>query len=244
MSVCRAGRVSVCLLASLLCLVACRRGSVPVQPVGPVGEPGVILLAPPRDVVQKGLPHEVGADTGEYLASYMQGALQKRGYVTAASSDARLNTVEVASEDVVLGEARRLGASYALRVILGEFRNAAPMTFRTDFVTLQQADLWEATTGKLLWSSGLPIMFRTNNLGSHERLLDRVGDLVVTQVTARVAPGAPRGGGTGAAGQTNQAAPSPSGTEQRLRELLRLKEQGLITTQEFEAKRTEILDEF
>src|SRR5207253_1110905 len=48
--------------------------------------------------------------------------------------------------EAAVGEARKLNADYVLRTVLGEFRDAAPMTFRRDFVTLESAHLWQAKT--------------------------------------------------------------------------------------------------
>jgi hypothetical protein len=217
-------------------------------------EPGAIFLVPPRDVVQKGQPHEAGVGSGAYLLQRLRTTFAAKGFSTVTTSNPEFSAVLIAPEQAVLEEARRLGAVYALQVVLGEFRNAAPMTFRTDFVILQEAHFWAAATGKLLWSTNLPTIYQANNLGSHERMLDVIGDVLVTNIAGIVAPGpAPATPITDTAPPVPAKATEPihavpasrpdNAAEQRLRELLKLKEQGLINGQDFERKKAEILED-
>lgn len=244
----------LCVGLGLVCLsmTACHRKPKPVKPAPSLLPPGVILIVPPRDVIQKGEPHPAGAGSGAYLSDRLRAEFAKKGFATTTTSDPQFSALTVASEDAVLGEARRVGAPYALQVVLGEFRNAAPMTFRTDFVTLQEAHFWETSTGKLLWSTNLPTFYQTNNLGSHERMLNVVGEVLVANIAGIVAPGgtttpavsntpAPPTAPPSEARSTAQPSVTPT-AETRLRELVKLKDQGLISAKDFERKKAEILD--
>lgn len=65
-------------------------------------------------------------------------------------------------------------------VVLGEFRDAAPMTFRSDYVTLQEAHLWNAESGQVVWSLSV---YEKNNLGSYYSLLDDISNYLVKSIT-------------------------------------------------------------
>jgi hypothetical protein len=57
-------------------------------------------------------------------------------------------------------------------VVLGEFRNAAPMTFRSDFVTLEKASMVNVATGEEVWRLQKPVKLEKTNIGNHLGLLD------------------------------------------------------------------------
>lgn len=234
-------------------LAACHRKPVPAKPAIPLLDPGVILIVPPRDVIQNGQPHPAGAGSGAYLSDRLRTVFAKKGFSATTTGNPQFSPLTVAPEQAVLEEGRRLGAPYALQVVLGEFRNAAPMTFRTDFVTLQEAHFWDTRTGKLLWSTNLPTFYQTNNLGSHERMLDVIADVLVTNIGTIVAAGPPSTSPAPVAEATSPPAAEhevsggtqPRGggdAESRLRKLLKLKEQGLINAKDFDRKKAEILD--
>jgi hypothetical protein len=148
---------------------------------------GTILLLPPRDVVQRGEPHERGAGSGARLLQDLRSGLQARGWVTVVTDSKDFSNLSVATAPAAVSEGKRVGAPYVLQVVLGEFRDAAPMTFRTDFVVLQEARLWDSESGQVVWSLDHPALYATNNLGSYYRLIDAIGRFLVTTI------GAPQG---------------------------------------------------
>src|SRR4029079_15732518 len=110
-----------------------------------------------------GKPHPVGADSGVRFARSLEQAFAERKetreswHVVGATSDARFTNTTVPSAEAAVAEARKVNAAYVLRTVLGEFRDAAPMTFRSDFVTLESAHLWRTNNGALVWSLERPI---------------------------------------------------------------------------------------
>jgi hypothetical protein len=145
---------------------------------------GRILVMPTRDVVQAGRPHPVGAGSGKFL----QSALVRRFTGTrkfsavAYESDAEFN--HLASIDVrkALTKAARTQADFLLVTSLGEFRDAAPMTFRSDFVSLQEARLIDVHSGKDVWTLMQPFTASGTNIGGYHPLLEELAGKVVSSI--------------------------------------------------------------
>jgi hypothetical protein len=111
-------------------------------------------------------------------------------HVIVATPDARFSNTTVPSVEAAVAEARTLNADYVLRTVLGEFRDAAPMTFRRDFVTLESAHLWRAKNAALVWSLEKPLEASTGNLGHYYPLLDELAGSVAKKIgRTEVAPG-------------------------------------------------------
>ncbi len=239
-------RPRLLVLATLMCALACHRARVTPQ-VSAI-PPGTILLLPPRDVVQEGRPHEAGAGSGAIVLDYMRTAFVAKGWEPMTTSNTAFSYTSVASEEAALAEARVLHARYVVQVVLGEFRDAAPMTFRPDFVTLQEARLWDAQTGKKLWAAGVPFVWSYNNLRHYQHLLRQPAQMVVDNIVATregaTAWEAPRARPAEPAAPAPAAATGPAekDAERRLSELKLLRDRGLITKEEYERKRAEVVD--
>jgi hypothetical protein len=147
-------RLSI-VLALVLC-AACHHHP-PLQDGVPL-VPGTMLLLPPRNVIQDGVPHRVGVDSGAYFARSLEREFTKHGWRVVTPTDSRFSNTDIAPADEAIAEARKVNAEYVFRTVLGEFRDAAPMTFRADFVTLDTAHLWHAENGALVWSLPKPMV--------------------------------------------------------------------------------------
>jgi hypothetical protein len=139
-------------------------------------ENATVLIMPPRDVVQNGEPHEAGKDSGEYLQKAVNArlaAMSKLKPVSFAPTVA-INHIGTINKADALAEAKKVNADYVLLLELGEFLNAAPMTFRPDSVTLQKGLLLEVATGAEIWTLPRPWVYQKSNFGSHHVLFDQI----------------------------------------------------------------------
>ncbi len=147
-------------------------------------ESGTILVLPPRDVVQDGVPHPVGAGSGKQLMQVIISAVNLSSNFKAISTHSKkFNYRFVADVDGAIQEAKDLNADYVLITVLGEFRDAAPMTFRTDFVTLQSAILYSVPSGNIAWQTTKPFRLDSTNLGNYYALIDKIGQSIVKSIT-------------------------------------------------------------
>jgi hypothetical protein len=173
----RTGTVLLICFGSVVALfLGCAR---PARPLLPQGS---ILILPPRDVIQDGKPHEAGADSGTKLLQNLTSAFESNGWRVILTDNGKFTDVSIATEHNALAEGKRLNAHYVLQVVLGEFRDAAPMTFRADFVTLQGARLWNVESSQLIWALDKPVVYSKNNLGSYYSLLDNISDFIVRSI--------------------------------------------------------------
>lgn len=146
-------------------------------------KPGRILVLPPRDVVQNGQPHVKGEDSGKVLMDYLMKYLDKTGFEGVQTESRQFSHTAIAAKEEALLEAGRMNADYYLQIVLGEFQDAAPMTFRPDFVTLDQAALVDAKTGNNVWQLSKPVFYQKGNPGNFHPLLKQIGSQVVKSIT-------------------------------------------------------------
>ena len=148
-------------------------------------EPGIILVLPARDVVQAGVPHPVGAESGsQFTEAVIFGVNQSSNFTAISTSSEKFDHQSIANADDAVQEAKDLNADYVLITVLGEFRDAAPMTFRSDFVTLQSAKLYSVPSGNIVWQLAQP--FRKDsgtNLGQSYALIEKIGQSIVISIT-------------------------------------------------------------
>lgn len=145
-------------------------------------EPGKVLVLPPRDVVQRGDPHEAGAGSGKALQDAVVVRFRETRYEPVVTDSSSFTNASVATKAAALEEARRLGASYCLQLVLGEFRDAAAMTFRSDFVTLQDGVMWDVATGVEVWRVAKPWIGDKGNIGGYRGILEVAADAVVDSI--------------------------------------------------------------
>jgi len=101
---------------------------------------------------------------------------------TPFEADAKLNHSASIVKSDALEAGKSAAADYVLILDLGEFRNAAPMTFRSDFVTLQNGSLFRVSDGKEAWVLNSPIVLEKSNLGDHLILIDNLAKLVAESI--------------------------------------------------------------
>ena len=146
----------------------------------PIASESKILIMPPRDVVQGGQAHAKGAGSGKNLQTAMLRELNATSNFKAIpfESNEKLNHSASISKTDALASGNSIAADYVLTLELGEFRNAAPMTFRSDFVTLQKGSLFRVSDGKEVWILNSPVVLDKSNIGSHLILIGNIAKIV------------------------------------------------------------------
>lgn len=168
-------------------LGGCHHQAAPLSDRLALVPPGRVLILPPRDMVQGGGFHEVSPGSGAYLLNEVRPQLERRGWRVMTTDSTSFSNLSIADPREAITEGRRLEADYVMRLVLGEFLDAAPMTFRPDFVTLQSAELWSTKNGALIWSISTPLVYAGANLRHYNRLIDDMaGELAEHLAEARV----------------------------------------------------------
>jgi len=139
---------------------------------------GRILLLPPRDVVQNGISHPKGVGSGSIFQDRLKNSFAGSVFDVVTTGNKNLNNTEVADKEVALEEAKGMNADYCLQIVLGEFLNAAPMTFRPDYVYLDNAIMYDVKTGETVWALIKPIYREKSNLGNHLSLLSSHAQII------------------------------------------------------------------
>lgn len=146
----------------------------------PIANGSKILIMPSRDVVQGGKAHAQGAGSGKNLQVAVHRELSTLSQFKATPFEAneKLNHSASIVKSDALEAGKSAAADYVLILDLGEFRNAAPMTFRSDFVTLQSGSLVRVSDGKETWVLNSPVVLEKSNIGNHLILIDNLAKLV------------------------------------------------------------------
>ena len=168
--------VIVCLL-----MVGC---SMHYSKTAQIDKNAYLLIMPPRDAVQGGVQHSAAAGTGNQLQRAVKTKLEGYGFQKVflfEETPAMNHKAEVSRADA-LAVARELKFKYCLLLDLGEFRNAAPLTFRSDFMTLQSGHLIDVDTGLDVWTLTEPLEKSKENLGNIHKLLDKISTLVAKSI--------------------------------------------------------------
>lgn len=146
-----------------------------------------LLIMPPRDVVQFGRPHPMGQGSGDRLQKSLHrelNILSNYEVVIIESNDIFNNTIKIKKEDAI-AKAKKIGVDYCLLLTLGEFRDAAPMTFRSDYVFLEDGILINVNTKKEVWSLNKPLRLDKPNIGNHLELIDDIAKSVAMSIVEK-----------------------------------------------------------
>ncbi len=162
----------------LLLMTGCHSLSVEVQPY----RKGKILILPPRDVVQDGRFHEKGQGSGELFQEAFKHACADSGFEVITTDNPQFNNEEIADLAAAKAEAAKLNADFYLQVVLGEFLNAAPFTFRPDFVFLDKAAMYDTKTGAPVWQVTKRYYLEKSNMGNHLGLIKKDAHVVAASI--------------------------------------------------------------
>ncbi len=162
------GGPAVIFLATIILCCGCASIRVITKPY----TSGRILLLPPRDLVQDGVPHPKGTGSGHVFQNFLRSSFTGTVFELVTTNSKEFSATEIAEKEKGLKEAKRLNADYCLQVVLGEFLNAAPMTFRPDYAYLDRAIMYDVQTGETVWQLAAPLYLQKGNLGNHLILLN------------------------------------------------------------------------
>ena len=143
---------------------------------------GRILLLPPRDVVQQGEPHPKGVDSGHIFQGYLKDSFANRSLELLTTDNAVFNNTEIAEKAAALEEGKRLGVDYCLQVVLGDFLNAAPFSFRPDHANLDKAIMYDVKSGNTVWEITSSSHRQKSNIGNHLILLKQHADTLAKSI--------------------------------------------------------------
>ncbi|MFC2073707.1 hypothetical protein ACFLR3_00500 [Campylobacterota bacterium] len=161
----------------LLSLTGCVR--LPATKVENIRPDSKLLVMPPLDVVQNGRPHIAGSGSGKYLQDsviFRLGKYSNYQVMAFAANNEFSHTTPINREKAII-ETEKLGFDYCLLLSLGEFQNAAPFTFRPDYVYLNDAVLIDVRSRKEVWYLRRRFLRQKGNLGNHYPLIDQIADL-------------------------------------------------------------------
>lgn len=147
-----------------------------------------IIIFPPRDAIQAGRLHPAGVGTGSQLQRDVKRKLDNYGFQNVyvfEETPVMNHKAEIPRADAI-AVARELKVKYCLLMDLGEFRNAAPLTFRSDFMTLQSGHLIDVDTGLDVWTLTEPLEKSKNNFGNNYALLDKISTLVAKSIAKQL----------------------------------------------------------
>jgi len=173
-------RLVVVLLAGAALCSGCRSSSLPIQSSDYIS--GKILLMPPRDLVQNGVPHPRGAGSGKVFQGYIRQSFLDTPFDVMTTDNNMFSATNIATKDNALKEAQSLNADYCLQVVLGEFVNAAPMTFRPDHASVDSATMYDVATGNAVWELVAPIYLQKGNPGNHLILLNKHAQAIAKSI--------------------------------------------------------------
>ena len=169
--------LTVILLSGCVSISATRTAQLPQE--------AVVVVMPPHDVVQSGEAHREGSGSGKRLQQSVstQLAIACDCSVSSFKATDEVSHVEDVIREEAISRALEMKAGYVLLLTLGEFRDAAPMTFRSDYVTLSDGALIDTATGQDIWTLNTQYRIEQGNLGDYEGMIDKIAKDVAKSIT-------------------------------------------------------------
>lgn len=137
-----------------------------------------VFVAPPRNLTHGDNPVE---GSGEEFLGQLEVKLRELVPAVTMMRENSAGKFTYAKRPVteeVIDHARSLGADYAVILVLGEMRDAAPFTFRPDFVTLNWGGMYRVADRTEVWTSGA-VVIQGANPEKYNRLLTELAERVV-----------------------------------------------------------------
>lgn len=143
-----------------------------------------VFVAPPTNLTHGGSPVE---GSGEEFLGQLE--MKLREFVPAVtmireSRAGKFTYATTPGTEEVIDYARSLGADYAIICVLGEMRDAAPFTFRPDFVTLNWGAMYRVADRTEVWKSET-VVIQGGNPPAYNRLLTILAERVVKGMVER-----------------------------------------------------------
>ena len=170
------------MLFLLLLLTGCVR--MPATKIDAIDNHAKLLVMPPHDVLQYGAPHVAGEGSGRYFQNAIINELNSISTynVVAYDSNDNFNHITRIDREEAILESQRLGFDYCLLLNLGEFQNAAPFTFRPDYVTLRDGVLIDVKRKVDVWFLNKPFKRAKSNIGSYHMLMNQIAKFTAESI--------------------------------------------------------------
>jgi hypothetical protein len=136
-----------------------------------------VYVAPPRNLTHGG--NQVPGSGEEFLGCFETKMRELAPAVKVLKDTTpEFDYEHTAQKEDVLAYAKSLGADYSIILELGEMRDAAPFTFRPDFVSLNTGTMYRVADGAEVWTAPLTRV-EGPNLEKYNRLLMELAGRVV-----------------------------------------------------------------
>jgi hypothetical protein len=136
-----------------------------------------VYVAPPRNLTHGG--NQVPGSGEEFLGCFETKMRELAPAVKVLRETTPTFDYEhTPQKDDVLTHAKSLGADYSIIFELGEMRDAAPFTFRPDFVSLNMGTMYRVADGAEVWTAA-PTRVEGANPEKYNRLLLELAGRVV-----------------------------------------------------------------
>ena len=144
---------------------------------------GSVLVLPVRDVTMSGRPDAEGKDSGKQTNEHLAAELAKRGWSVVEQPQPGFDHATVADAEAAVAAGQKAGAALVLQVALGEFLDVKLNPVGSDRVTVEQAKLYHAGSGKVVWELSEPTIFKQRNAYHYRRLLAEIAQQLVASIT-------------------------------------------------------------
>ena len=138
-----------------------------------------IYIAQPSDLTHGGT---LVKGSGDEFLLYLKNRLNEmsNGNLRVFTSENMVPRSDNTIADA-FNKAKEFRAEYILIIILGEMRDAAPVTFRSDYVSIKEGVLYRVTDNKEVWRAS-PYSVSGGNIYKYNRLLDDLAKKVAESI--------------------------------------------------------------
>ena len=142
-----------------------------------------VYIAHSGDLIHGGSLEE---GTGTEFLSYLKNHLISisRGGLQIISSGGRTSQSHDIDKADALQKGKEYNTNYVLVINLGSMRDAAPMTFRSDYVSINDGVLYRVSDNKEVWRV-FPLRIEGANLDRYNRLLDDLAKMVASDIVSQ-----------------------------------------------------------
>lgn len=146
-----------------------------------------VYIAPPRDLTHGGALVE---GSGTLFLHYLKQHLHETSGGKLRVLIVDVPTLGNRNIDIaeVFQKAQQTGTDYLLTIVLGDMRDAAPMSFRSDYVSIAEGVLYRVSDKKEVWRA-FPYRIEGGNIGQYNRLLDALAREVATSLIRETTEG-------------------------------------------------------
>ncbi|MGE5285399.1 MAG: hypothetical protein ACM3OG_10555 [Actinomycetota bacterium] len=142
-----------------------------------------VYIVQPGDLIHGGsLVEGTGAEFLSYLKIHLNSI--SRGSLKIISSGNMTSQTHDIDKADALHKGKEHNTNYVLVINLGEMRDAAPWTFRSDYVSINDGVLYRVSDNKEVWRA-FPLKIDGANLYRYNRLLDDLARKIALDIVSQ-----------------------------------------------------------